>query len=340
MGLVLALIAVIALILIPWAGAAGGGQYLFGVVFPYAAIIIFIAGMIFRVQKWARSAVPFRIPTTGGQQKSFDWIPHSKLDNPYTVGQTYGRMFLEVFLFRSLFRNTALDYSSGPRISYASSKWLWLFAITFHYAFFTTLFRHLRLFTDPVPVCVTVVEKLDSFMEIGLPVVMQSGLILLGAASILLIRRLLLPQVRYISLVNDYFPLCLIIAIASTGALMRYFVREDIVAVKELTMSLVALSPTIPATVTPIFYIHLFLVSVLLVYFPFSKLMHAPGVFFSPTRNLANNSRAVRHVNPWDYPVKFHTYDAYEDEFREKMAEAGLPLDKQPEASESAAEDE
>ncbi|MHC4825543.1 MAG: hypothetical protein ACYTEY_03190 [Planctomycetota bacterium] len=54
-----------------------------------------------------------------------------------------------------------------------------------------------------------------------------------------------------------------------------------------------------------------------------------PGVFLSPTRNLANSNRRVRHVNPWDYPVKVHTYEEYEDELREKMVGAGLPVERQ-----------
>ena len=78
-----------------------------------------------------------------------------------------------------------------------------------------------------------------------------------------------------------------------------------------------------------IFYLHLFLVSFLLAYFPMSKLVHMGGVFLSPTRNLANDSRMRRHVNPWNYPVKVHTYEEYEDEFREKMKAAGIPVDKE-----------
>jgi hypothetical protein len=57
--------------------------------------------------------------------------------------------------------------------------------------------------------------------------------------------------------------------------------------------------------------------------------MHLGGVFLSPTRNLANNNRAERHINPWNYDVKVHTYEEYEDEFREKMIKVGLPLDKE-----------
>ena len=84
----------------------------------------------------------------------------------------------------------------------------------------------------------------------------------------------------------------------------------------------------------------MFLVSVLLAYFPFSKLMHLGGIFFSPTRNMRADTRAVRHVNPWNYPVNVHTYEEYEDDFRDKMIEAGLPVDRMPEPLEAAAEEE
>ena len=95
-------------------------------------------------------------------------------------------------------------------------------------------------------------------------------------------------------------------------------------------MGLVTLRPTIPEGVGAVFYIHLFFVSILLAYFPFSKLMHLGGIFLSPTRNLTTDTRANRHINPWNYPVPVHTYEEYEDEFRDKMIEAGLPVDKMP----------
>ena len=110
---------------------------------------------------------------------------------------------------------------------------------------------------------------------------------------------------------------------------MRYFLKTDIVRVKELTMGLVTLRPTIPDGIGVIFYVHLFLVSALLVYFPFSKLMHLGGVFLSPTRNLPNDSRMQRHINPWNPEVKIHTYSEYEDEFRDVMKEAGIPVEKE-----------
>ena len=150
------------------------------------------------------------------------------------------------------------------------------------------------------------------------------------ALCYLLARRITNPMLRYISLAADYFPLLLILGIAISGILMRYVYKVDIVAVKELVVSLVAMHPKVPAAgIAPIFYVHLFLVSALFAYFPFSKLMHAPGVFLSPSRNMISNNRWVLHVNPWNYPVKFHHYDEYEDRFREAMIEAGIPVEKE-----------
>jgi nitrate reductase gamma subunit len=308
---------------------AAGMEYLFGIVIPYLAVAIFFVGLVWRILKWARSPVPFRIPTTGGQQKSFSWINQSKLDNPATPGQAFWRMVLEVLLFRSLFRNTAMQFDpKGPRINYATSKWLWFFALMFHYSFLTVLVRHLRFFTEPIPGWVNFIEMLDGMMDITLPALLISGFVLGGAVSFLLVRRLYLSNIRYISLFADYFPLLLILAIVTTGILMRYLFKTDIVSVKELTMGLVQFNPKLPEGVGSLFYVHVFLVSILFAYFPFSKLMHAGGVFMSPTRNLANNNRFIRHVNPWNYPVNMHTYEEYEDEFREQMVEAGLPVDR------------
>ena len=337
------LIAVIVLFLLAYVGVKfPGGEVFFGIIIPYLALIIFILGFINRVIDWARSPVPFRIPTTCGQQKSLPWIKSANIDNPSTTGGVVVRMILEVVFLRSLFRNTKCELKEGDKISYEWEKWLWLFSLTFHWAFFTVLFRHLRLFTEPVPACVQLVAKLDGFLQIGLPGLMLSGVALLAAVTFLFLRRILIPQVKYISLGSDYFPLFLIFGIAFTGILMRYFTKVDIVGVKEFTMSLVTLNPHVIKGIGGVFYVHLFFVSVFLVYFPFSKLMHLGGIFMSPTRNLVNNSRAKRHVNPWNYPVKIHTYDAYEDEFREKMIEANLPVEKMiaPETPEEPEEKE
>ncbi len=336
---IFSLIVVIVTGLITYVGAGTLGlKWLFGVGVPYLAVILFVAGVIIRIKDWASSPVPFRIPTTCGQQKSLDWIKSNKIDNPFSGSMVIIRMILEVLCFRSLFRNTKNAVNANGKISYRWEIWLWVAALAFHYSFLVVLTRHMRFFFDPVPYCIQILEFFDGFMrveffdpafQIGLPGIFLSGIVLLAAAGFLLARRMFIPQVKYVSLAADFFPLFLIIGIAITGILMRYFSKVDIVAIKGLTMGLVTFHPVIPEGVSGIFYVHLFFVSFLLAYFPYSKLMHAAGVFLSPTRNLANNSRAKRHINPWNYPVKFHTYEAYEDDFREKMIEAGLPVEKE-----------
>ena len=336
------LMAVVVLYLIAYVGAqlGVGLQVVFGILVPYAAIILFLVGFSRRVMGWARSAVPFRITTTCGQQASMPWIKQAKIDNPSSSIGVVLRMLLEIVCFRSLFRNTRMKLAGGTRLSYQLELFLWLGALVFHYAFFTVVVRHLRFFTEPVPFFVTLLEQVDSFLRIevlydfikfGQPTVYLSGLALFAAALYLFIRRVVIPQVRYISLAADFFPLFLIMGIALSGIFMRYFTKVDIVAVKTMTMGLVTFRPTIPEGVSGVFFAHMFLVSVLLAYFPFSKLMHLGGIFLSPTRNMTGNTRQVRHVNPWNHPVKVHTYDEYEDDFRDKMVEAGLPVVKTPE---------
>ncbi|BDD88033.1 sulfate reduction electron transfer complex DsrMKJOP subunit DsrM [Desulfofustis limnaeus] len=326
-------LAVIALILIAWLGSQiPGMQYFFGVAVPYLAIMVFLGGFVYRVVHWAKSPVPFSIQTTCGQAKSLDFIKHNRLEAPNTNAEVIARMALEILTFRSLFRNTKSEIYAGPKITYESSKWLWLFALAFHYSFFIIVIRHLRLFLNPVPDAIAWLDWADSMFEIGMPAMYLTDAGLLIGLIYLFGRRLVNRQVRYISLLNDYFPLLLLLGIGITGVLMRMFLREgvDINAIKQLAVGLATFSPVISGDIGSIFYIHLFLVSVLLIYFPFSKLMHLGGVFLSPTRNMRNNTREVRHVNPWNPDIKPHSYDAYEDEFRDFMVDAGIPVEKQP----------
>ncbi len=339
MRLTVALIAVAILIAIGYVGGmVTGMHFLFGVVIPYLAVLTFLAGFIVRVVQWAKVPVPYRIPTTAGQQASLAGIEPSHLDNPSTMLGVVGRMALEVLFFRSLIRNTFVELRRNEdgtaKVLYNSNLWLWGFSLAFHWGFLIILFRHMRFFTAPVPVFVELVDFLDGIAQIGVPVLYITDLLIVAGLSFLFVRRLWSSQLRYISLPGDYFPVVLILCIALSGMAMRYLepFRVDIEAVKLLGMSLVGFEFALPEE--PIghwFYIHLFLVCSLITYFPFSKLMHMGGVFLSPTRNLANNNRAVTHVNPWKLDAHPHTYAEYEDEFRSKMKAVGLPLDREPE---------
>lgn len=329
MNLGFALLAVVILVLIALLGVGLAGLYkIFGFVIPYAAFATFLAGFVYRVLRWAKAPVPFRIPTTCGQQKSLPWIKAHHLESPQNAANVVGRMALEVLLFRSLFRNTKIELR-GDRPLYGGAKWLWLAGLVFHWSFLFILLRHLRFFLEPVPHLVNMLATLDGFFETGVPTLYLTDVAILLGVSYLFLRRMIIPQIRYISLPSDYFPLFLILGVALSGVLTRYFYKVDLLGVKELAMGMVSFHPVIPEGIGLSFYVHLFLVSILLAYFPMSKLMHMGGVFLSPTRNLANNSRMRRHINPWNYPVKVHTYEEYEDEFREKMKAAGLPVEKE-----------
>ena len=331
MRVVFSLIAVIVLVLIAWVGTdVAGLTYLFAVIIPYLAAAAFTIGVVYRVLKWAGSPVPFRIPTTCGQQKSLPWIKHSYLESPHSTLGVIARMALEILFFRSLFRNTKLNLKEGPRLVYGAEKYLWLAGLAFHWSFLIIFLRHFKYFVEPVPFWVGWIQNLDGFFQIGLPIIYATDAVLLAAVTFLFLRRVVDPKLRFISLAADYFPLFLILGIGVSGVWMRYFTKTDIVSVKELATGLVGFSFNAPPDgISAIFYIHFFLVSVLFAYFPVSKLMHMGGVFMSPTRNLANDNRMKRHVNPWDYPVKVHTYEEWEDEFRDVMKAADMPLEKE-----------
>ena len=298
------------------------------VILPYVVFAVFLIGFIYRIGKWSKSPVPFRIPTTCGQEKSLPWIKNNPVENPSGNWGVIGRMAEEIFLFRSLFRNSDVKIIGGRPV-YGSAKWLWVFGLMFHGALLVVVLRHLRFFTEPVIPCVSALAALDGFLEIGVPTLYLSDAALLAGLILLFLRRLVIPQVRYISLFTDYFALLLIAGVALTGLLMRHFFPVDLNAVKILAMGWVTLAPVVPTGVSVVFYIHLGFVFVLVAWLPFSKLMHMGGIFLSPTRNLVNNNRSMRHVNPWNAGVLVHTYEEYEDEFRDKMKAAGVPVEKE-----------
>jgi len=318
-------------VLLALAGALGGqfpaGRELLTIVVPYASVLILIAGVCYRVSTWALTPVPFRIPTTSGQQASLPWIRRARLDNPSSGIGAAVRVALEVLLFRSLLQNSRTRVLDG-RYATAPSRVLWLGALAFHWALLVVVLRHIRLVAEPVPQFVVSLSALDGMLQVGATPLLISNVVLIAALAFLLLRRLWNPLLRYLSLFSDYFALLLLIGIALTGMLMRHVVRVDVVSVKELVLGLASFHPESPASANPVFLAHLLLVCTLAVYLPFSKLMHFGGAMLSPTRNLANNNRRRRHVNPWNHPVPVHGYEEWEHEFADKLKLAGFELDQ------------
>lgn len=192
---------------------------------------------------------------------------------PVTRAGVVGRMAGEVVLFQSLFK---------------SNKWTWLFGWVFHFAMLLVLLRHLRYFTEPVWWWVRLIQ----------PFGVYAGFAMLGGLLALFGRRLFVDRVRYISGPSDYLMLLLLIGIAGSGLLMKYVARTDIIAVKAYMLGLLRFE-VLPLPDDPVLLVHLGLVAALMLVFPFSKLLHAPGVFFSPSRNQVDDPREHRHLAPW-----------------------------------------
>ncbi len=319
-------LAAVAALAVAAAVAAGipGLRPVLGIWVPYAAVAVFLAGMVWRVVCWGRAPVPFKIPTVCGQQRSLPFLRHQPLESPATPWQAAARLATEVLLFRSLFRNTRSELTPRGRLAYLPSKLLWAGGLAFHVSFAVILFRHLRFFLEPVPSCVRFAAAVDGMFQVLVPALMLTDVVILAALLYLLGRRLIDARLRYLSLPADYWVLFLLLAVAGTGVAMRYVWKVDVAAVKELALGLATFHPVVPDTVGGLFLVHLFLVSVLFAGFPFSKLVHMGGIFLSPTRNLPNDSRARRHVNPWNRPVDVHTYEEWKEEFRDRLEACGL----------------
>ncbi len=192
---------------------------------------------------------------------------------PMTRAGAAARVAREVVLFESLYR---------------SNKWIWLFGWLFHVALALVLVRHLRYFTEPV----------WGWVAFAQPFGVYAGFALLAGLAGLWARRFLVERIRYISTWSDHLMLALLAGIALSGLGMKYLAHTDIVALKAFMLGLMVFDWQ-PLPADPALLVHLTLVLALMVVFPASKLLHAPGVFFSPTRNQADDSRERRHVAAW-----------------------------------------
>jgi nitrate reductase gamma subunit len=232
---------------------------IFYVILFYLAAIILFVGLGYRIYEYAIIPAPLKIPTPPA--------PKTKLG-------VAARLIREVVFFESLF---------------SATKWTWLFGWLFHFALLLAAFRHLRYFTDPVWGWVS--------WEIVQAAGHYGGYVMVFGLFGLLSRRIFVDRVRYISAPSDYLMLILIIGIAVSGLMMKWF-QTDIVAVKQFFLGLMYFKwAELP---TDLFLlVHLSLVALLMIIFPYSKLLHAPGLFFSPTRNQTDTSRDQRHISDW-----------------------------------------
>jgi len=224
----------------------------------YLAFVILAYGLFFKVLQYTKTPAPLKIPT---------------MPAPITKAGVFFRMSKEVVLFESLFK---------------SSKATWLFGWLFHFGLFLDMLRHLRYFIDPIWTWVQIIQPFGKY---------GSVLMFIGLVG-LLIRRIIVDRVRYISAPSDYLMLVLILCITSTGIAMSFYLGADVISVKSFFIGLLTFDiQNIPAD--PVLISHLVMVALLMIIFPYSKLLHAPGLFFSPSRNQVDNARENRHIAKW-----------------------------------------
>ena len=197
---------------------------------------------------------------------------------PTTPAPTTGtgvalRLAREVVFFESLFKG---------------NKWIWLFGWIFHFGLFLVTLRHLRYFIDPVWLPIELVQ----------PFGIYGGMAMVVGLAGLWARRFLVDRVRYITGPSDHLILALLILIGLSGLMMTFVVHVDVISVKLFFRGLMTFDFS-PLPTDPLLLVHLALVATLMIVFPFSKLLHAPGLFFSPTRNQADNPREKRHISTW-----------------------------------------
>jgi nitrate reductase gamma subunit len=226
----------------------------------YVAAAILVIGLAYRIMVYARTPQPLKIPTTPA---------------PMTRTGVVWRMAKEVTVFESLFK---------------SNKWIWLFGWLFHFSLLLVLLRHLRYFIEPVWFWVTLIQPFGKYAAFG----MLAGLAGLWA------RRVLVDRVRYISSLSDHLMLALLVSIGASGAAMKFVpaAHTNVIAVKAFFLGLMRFDWQ-PLPADPALLVHLALVAALMIIFPISKLLHVPGVFFSPTRTMIDNVREQRYVQGW-----------------------------------------
>jgi len=238
------------------------------VVLFYVAMAVLFGGIINKMMLYKRVPAPLKIAVTPA---------------PLTTGGVVYRLFYEVVFFNSLFR---------------ANKWTWIFGWIFHLSLLLAFFRHLRYLISPDTIIWPLVNNpiVQSFGH-------YAGFTMLFGLAGLFARRLLVDRVRYISTPSDYLMLILIMGIAATGLGIAYVEHTDIVQLKAFIMGLFLADPqNLPAD--PILLLHITAVLFLAMIFPISKLLHAPGLFFAPTRNQVDNPREKRHISPWGAEIE------------------------------------
>ena len=222
-------------------------EVLIGRIMPFVTIAVLVLGLVWRIRKWQRAAVA-----------NVALFPSSK-----NKSELYKKVLGEVQFFSS-FRK--------------ENRELWYKTWTLHIALVLILAGHMRLFfawTDSILGLAMTKESINSLSAYAGGIL---GIVALVACILLLNRRFTLPRVKEVSTGEDYYVLILVLFILFTGNGLRFFTHYDVAISREYFGTLFLGGE---ATKEPLFLMHFFFVQLLLIYLPFGKFLHIPGVFFS-----------------------------------------------------------
>jgi nitrate reductase gamma subunit len=218
------------------------------IILPYIAVAVFFLGTWLRIVSWIKTPQPGKMVLS-----------------PWPKGGIIGSLIKEAILFPSLFKG---------------NRPLWVYSWLFHAALTLIVLGHLRVFTSFIDTVlsgwgVNVQAMSSSFGG-------AAGIVIIITVLLLLLRRFLVKSVREITNFADFFALILLLAIITTGNSMRFGDHFDLNITREYFSHLFTFSfagMVIPEN--PVFRAHFFSVLLLMMYIPFSKILHFGGIFFT-----------------------------------------------------------
>ncbi|MBU2055481.1 MAG: respiratory nitrate reductase subunit gamma [Proteobacteria bacterium] len=224
-------------------------KFIVGAILPYVVVPAFVAGMSYRIWTWLKSPQP------------------AKMTLFPAGGSTFREVLVEVLLFPSLFR--------GDRV-------LWFLAWFFHATLALVFLGHIRVFTGAIDRMLEAAGMTPKGLDLMSGLVGgAAGILLLAIGLLLLLRRIALPRVREITGIPDVLATLLVVVIIVTGDLLRFSAPFDLEQTRVWAASLLSFSPVIPTN--EMFLLHLALSQVLIMFIPFSKILHFGGIFFTQT---------------------------------------------------------
>jgi len=229
-------------------------SYLVAGIMVYVAVAVFLIGMAYQVYQWLQA--PKARFKTGLFPK-----PNTTVARWVKVAED-SLIFPQVILF---------------------DRWMWVLTIVFHFGLLGAFVGHLRLVHEFTPLVNVLGSKgMDQFTRWSGGIM---GIALILGLIYYLLRRLTFPY-KELSVLEDYILLILLILTVILGNLMRFFGDIHVADYRAYVQSLMVFEPALPPVLAAssnkwALLFHVLFANLLLICFPFSKLVHVIATFLS-----------------------------------------------------------